>query len=120
MADFNFYALNYKGSAIPDENAFESAVVEAQAYVDALITDRTNLRYDFVTEAYNKAICAAADEIYKANTIDEGGVLLSESVGNHSKSYKDTAKSSQERNKSKYDKVRMYLANTGLLYRGIG
>lgn len=120
MADFEFYALNYKGSVIPNDEAFESAVVEAKAYVDALITDRSNLRYAFVEEAYKMAICAAADEIYKANTADEGGVLVSESVGNHSKSYKDTALTMQERSTAKNSKVRMFLANTGLLYRGIG
>lgn len=118
MADFEFYALNYKGSVIPNEKAFESAVVEAQAYVDALITDRSNLRYDFVQEAYNKAICAAADEIYQQVSVDKGRNKVSESVGNHSITY--ATATSEERSRNLGKRVRLFLANTGLLYRGIG
>lgn len=120
MADYKYYALNYKGSVIQNAEDFNSAVVEAKAYVDSIIGDRTNLIYEQVQEAYENAICAAAEEIHKQKTVDEGKNLVGESVGNHSKSYSDTSKTSEERSKSKYDKARMYLANTGLLYRGIG
>ena len=120
MADFEFYKLIYKGSVIPNEDTFESAVVMAKAYVDGLIGDKSNMVYDFVQEAYNKAICCAAEEIYKEDTEDNGEKKVSESVGNHSITYSSTAKSSTERNKTKYDKVRLFLVDTGLLYRGLG
>lgn len=118
--DYEFYALEYCGDVIPDEQSFKSAVIEATAFVDSVVFNKEFINNgDNLTKYYN-AVCAVADEIYKQTTLDETPQKQSESIGNHSISYSISSKSCTEREGIKYSKARMYLAGTGLLYRGLG
>lgn len=117
--DYEYYALNFNGAAIASEAEFNSVIVEATAFVDALIIKRDNLTNDSILSRYKNSICAVAEEIYKQNTFDEGQQKQSESVGNHSVSFSNASKSYAEREQMKQRKARMFLAGTGLLYRGI-
>lgn len=120
MPDYEYYALNFKGTVIDSEVKFNSVIVEATAFVDSMIGNRKNLEYGSVMIKYQNAVCAVAEEIYKQNTFDEGQQKQSESVGNHSVSYCAVSKSFAEREQIKQRRARMFLAGTGLLYRGIG
>lgn len=118
--DYEFYALEYRGNVIPNEQFFKSAVIEATAFVDSVIFNKEFINIgDNLTKYYN-AVCSVADEIYKQTTLDETPQKQSESVGKHSISYSISSKSRAERESIKYSKVRMYLTGTGLLYRGLG
>ena len=113
MADFEFYALNYLGTAIPNNEAFNSVVTNAKAYVDSLIVHWENIDNPFVRKGYNNAICSVAEVMYQ----NRRGTKQSESVGNHSVSYKTTT--SAEANNEMLSKAKMHLSRVGLLYGGL-
>lgn len=119
MADYDFYKNKYFGTVIPDKPSFNSAAGEAAAFVDSIISNRELLTKEDILTKYNKAVCAAADEIYKQITVDEKPQKQNESVGNHSVSYSIKSISFEERQAIMNRKVRLYLAGTGLLYRGL-
>lgn len=118
--DYEFYALEYHGDVIPDEQSFKKTVIEATAFVDSFIINKEFVNIGDNLTKYRNAVCSVADEIYKQTTLDETPQKQSESVGNHSVSYSDSSKSYAERESIKYSKVRTHLAGTGLLYRGLG
>lgn len=117
--NYEFYALEYKGAVIPDEKAFDSAVIEATAFVDSIITNREYLNVGDNIKKFRYAVCSVAEEIYKQIAIDDSPQKQSESVGDHSVSYNVSKKSYAERESIKHNKARLYLSGTGLLYRGL-
>lgn len=118
--DYEFYALEYHGDVIPDEQSFKKTVIEATAFVDSFIINKEFVNIGDNLIKYRNVVCSVADEIYKQTTLDEIPQKQSESVGNHSVSYSSSSKSYAERESIKYSKVKTYLAGTGLLYRGLG
>ena len=119
LTSFEYYALNYKGAVIPDEKSFNATAIEATAFVDSVISNKEYIEIGNNLSKYCNAVCAVAEEIYKQITYDEGQRKQSESVGNHSVSYSSSSKSYAEREQIKHQKVRMFLAGTGMLYRGL-
>lgn len=113
-ATFEYYQSGFKGSAITDGAAFESAMVEAEAYINQI----TMGRITEASEAVKNACCAVAEVICKQSHDDEA-TISSESVGNHSRSYTTTKKTEEQREAEKYRKATLYLSRTGLLYRGL-
>lgn len=118
MTDFEFYALNYRGAVIPDEQAFSQVITDATAFVDALISHREYLAYGENMTKYQNAVCSVAEEMYNAQTVDNSKEVASESVGNHSKSYVTRSRTVDERQTAMRSKAKMHLVHTGLLYRG--
>lgn len=108
MVDYNFYINDYKGSSIKSGTAFESLIVEATAFVDALVFERSPLQYDNIRSKYNMAICSVAEAIYNQSSANG---ISSESVGNHSVTYSGDT----ELNKIKMRKAKMFLKGTGLM-----
>ena len=113
-ATFAFYNDEYKGIIIKDQVAFESAAVEADAYINQV----TMGKITEASEAVKKACCAVAEVIYKQSH-DETATISSESVGNHSRTYTITKKTEEQREAEKYRKVTLCLSRTGLLYSGL-
>lgn len=110
---YSFYVEEYKGTLIKTVTDFNNVNVEATAYVDNLVQNRDLLNVESVKRRYRFAICAAADVIFeesKAATSQK----QSESVGNHSVTYR--TKSTEEYSTEKRKKVMTYLLGTGLLY----
>lgn len=105
--DYDFYREQYFGSSIP-EQAFGSLAVRASSYVRYI----TFNRIEEIADDVQMATCAAAEAIYK-NEQNDG--KSAETIGKHSVTYntKGTAE------KKIQSAVAPYLANTGLLYRGI-
>lgn len=116
MADvtFEWYTDTFKGKVIPDTDAFDGVIIEAEAYINYITCGK-------ITEATDKtksATCAVAEVIYnQAN--DTAPAVSSESVGNHSKSYTTKTITTAEREAEKARKARLYLSGTGLLYGGL-
>lgn len=75
-------------------------------------------------EAVKMACCACADiyagtESTQAQAVS-GGELASETVGAYSRTYRSSAEIATSLNARMAETVQMYLAPTGLLYRGAG
>ena len=109
-ADYTFYTGTYKGNAIALAD-FDRLVTRASSYIDHITFGRaTSYSTD---DAVKMAACSVADTILAE---ENGGELTSQTVGSWSRSYVTSNKTSDQR---LYDAARMYLAYTGLLYRGV-
>ena len=115
-ADYEFYKEAFKGSAIPD-TAFDRVALEASFYLnsskccmgritDSVLADKKN------SEKIKHAMCAVAETIHVSN---EKGHISSESVGKVSTTYSLKGGATE---KKKYSLAGIYLADTGLMYRG--
>lgn len=113
-ATFEYYRDVYKGKTLKDEAGFEAVQCEAEAYIDRL----TMGRITEPSEPVKKAVCAVMEVIAKQEQ-DEVATVSSETVGNHSKTFQMVKRSAAEREAEKYRKASLYLARTGLLYRGL-
>ncbi len=118
MIDFSYYVEKYNGTVIPDALTFNTLVTEATAVVDRLVISSNAdelLAVEAINNKYNNAVCAVAEVICKQKAVDSR--ISSENVGNHSVSY--FQQSEKDRQNEQYAKVKLYLANTGLMYGGM-
>lgn len=116
-ADYTFYRDTFKGSV--DEPTFNNQIVEATYYIKSLT--RGNIDEKNIPDSVKMATCSIIGvlaEEKKQNSINS--VIASESVGNHSRSYQNRIKSSEEIEKEKLRLAKMYLSGTGLMYQGLG
>lgn len=111
---YEWYTNTFKGKAIPNADAFDGVIAEAEAYIDYITRGKITEPSDEV----KKATCAVAEVIH-AQAQDGAPTVSSESVGNHSKSYTQKTISTAEREAEKARKARLYLSRTGLLYGGL-
>lgn len=115
---YQFYVEEYHGNNI-DQTTFDRLCVEAEAYVNALITNPENLKYEQIDRKRRLAVCAAVDCLYAEKETAEQSIKASESVGDHSVSYRDTRKTSDEYSSELRRKVMLYLSGTGLCYSAL-
>ena len=115
---YQFYAEEYHGDFI-DKAIFDRLCVEAEAYVDALITNPENLKYEQIDRKRKLAVCAAVDCLYRQETVEKQNSKASESVGDHSVSYRDMRKTSEEYSSELRRKAMLYLSGTGLCYSAL-
>lgn len=85
---------------------------QASAYLDILTLDK--ITDDWTTDERVKNACCAVADVYAKQ--DAGGEVASESNHGVSRTYVASGKSTD---KQLYDAAVLYLANTGLLYRGV-
>ncbi|NFS12786.1 hypothetical protein FDE77_16355 [Clostridium botulinum] len=112
--DYNFYKESYGGTSVP-QGSFLRFSVKASAYIDKITFGRVKRLENIPTEV-KFAICSTMDCMKKIE--DDGGVISSESEGNHSVSYVDGISTMSEEKKL-YETAILFLADTGLLYRGV-
>lgn len=112
--EYAFYINEFHGKVIPSENEFDTAAVEANAYVRSLTRGKADELVP-MPNGCKMAVCAVADIIYTESVKEKDGVIASESVGGHSVSYQNTVKSPAEIEREKCRKARLYLSGTGLL-----
>lgn len=115
FADYKFYQEVYCGNDIQDENIFKRMAIEASFFLNELTLGRIKEP----SEEVKLAVCAIADIGYKEHKENNEDQIASESVGPHSISYVKKTKTTEEYAKEKIKIARTYLANTGLLYRGL-
>lgn len=133
-ADYGYYTDTYMGSAIAEAD-YPRMAARAGRYLDYITQGRAERNADL--EAIKMCACALAENYQsieaaeklslrslQAGTADTAEVQ-SETVGSWSRSYRsggDSAQSAsnaaQTARSSMLDTARMYLSNTGLLYRG--
>ena len=107
--DYNFYKDTYGGN-IP-QDVFNKFSIKASKYIDYVTFNRIKE----VTENIKLATCEITNILYE---YDKKGnsEIKSEGAGKYSVTYSDSNKTIDQR---KYDVVKIYLGNTGLLYRGV-
>lgn len=113
-ADYNFYSEVYHGTIANAEN-FDNAELEAEAFVNAITFGRIE-RLEEIPESVKYAVCSATDAIVKFSESRKGNVT-SESNDGYSITYA-SAITDADCKKELESRVKRWLANTGLLYRG--
>lgn len=135
-ADYAYYVNTYLGNAIAEED-FPRMAVRASRYIDYITRNKAEKHADLPAV---KDCCCALAECYQMIDASEQLALQSikagsagtaevqrETVGDWSRSYRSGGDSAQsaaqaaaEGRSVLLETARMYLANTGLLYRGGG
>lgn len=118
--NYNFYINKYKGD-IPEDD-FDRLVIRASAEVQKNIFNRDIKGYE---EQVQLATCSVADVLYKIEQIEkkqiENTQIASKKVGDVSINYSsvdlDSIKTNQ--NKEILKVIKLYLLDTGLMYRGV-
>lgn len=115
-ATYSYYKDTYHGSAL-SESEFNYYAKRASANVDQYTFGRlTSMRSSDIPDAVRDATCAAAEELSSFDKTD-GGRIASENNDGYAVSYRDTSGADYQ-NAELYDVIELFLANTGLLYRG--
>lgn len=110
--DYTFYTSEYHG-AIGFES-FSCAVGKASAYLDTLTMGRAARSMPAAMQHRAKlALCALTDILVRL----DAGEITAESNDGASVTYAKSAKTEEQR---LYETAALYLAGTGLLYRGCG
>lgn len=111
--EYSFYEEEYRGDRIQPET-WPSLSRDAAAWLDAVTFGRVSDDLDEQTiNACRMAVCAAAEVLSNER---EGGAITAETVGKWSRSY---AADDRSRSRKLYDAAFAWLANAGLLYRGV-
>lgn len=108
----NFYISEFGGTLVPP-NLFKRLEIKAFYYLKQFTFNRC-IHTEFEIEV-KLALCEMIDKLYKFE--NDGGVKTSESVGNHSVSFKVEDNTTLE--KELYKIAAIYLSDTGLLFRGV-
>lgn len=115
-ADFDFYQNIFKGKLIVDKDSFDRMAVESSFFLNEATLGRIS---EPIIDEVKIATCAIAEITHKEYLQNNEDQIASETVGPHSVSYVKNTKTSKDYTKEKQKVIRMYLLNTGLLYRGI-
>lgn len=112
--DYDYYQKVYKGAMVPLQ-AFDSLSMQASAFIDCITFNRIESK-DTASEEVKLATCSVIEAKHKVEC--DGGVKVAETVGKHSVTF--GSKNSDVVAETKYYKAAyLFLANTGLLYRGV-
>ncbi len=103
--DYEYYTDRFKGNTIPLAD-FEHVSLRAEEYINYI----TNGRITDISEPVQNACCAVADKLYSMGA-REG--IQSETTDGYSVTYRDAD------GLLLYGAAEVYLAGTGLLYRGV-
>ena len=110
--DYSFYAGVFHGT-LPEKD-FSRCAVFASAYLDELTGGKCSGSMPEQTLAKAKMAFCAVAEAYAVN--GQGGEIAAEANDGVSVSYRSAATTPAQR---LYDAAAVYLASTGLLYRGV-
>lgn len=104
MIDYSYYENTYLGSSIPPDD-FSRLAARASAYLNTI----SNAAEHPDDEAVKMATCAVA-EAWQRN--EEGGEIISQSVGSWSRTYASSGKSKES---ALLEAARLYLGPAGLM-----
>ena len=127
-ADFTFYTTVFFGDQLTAET-FPKYASLASDYIDYLTWKKAQ-SYDDTENTVKKCCCALAEQYQSIDALKAAanakvtadGIIASESVGEHSRSFKTGGDVAQEitAEEAKLAAIaRRYLLPTGLLYRGV-
>lgn len=125
-ANFDYYTEKFYGVMIP-EDQYNRYALEASDFIDYLTWNKAQGMAE--DPSVQKCCCALAEQYMTidatrraaAAKVTDDGIIASESVGSHSRSFRNGAEGAQavqEAEKELSNIARRYLLPTGLLYRG--
>lgn len=126
-AGYKFYTETFHGSTIP-EAAFSNASVRASGYVkyftSGRVLDTFEMDYPEYAEDIKLAVCAIAEVFFqeeKRLAKHDGREIASENNDGYSVTFADSSSGGgiSLAGKQARQKAHLYLAHTGLLYRGV-
>ena len=119
--DSEYYLEEYGGTLVPQDKV-DTWLTLASNKIRCCILHRDITGYE---ELVKNCTCNVAELLYSQNTKRtqsmEDGPIVSESVGDYSRSFGSTSADETRRNNelALYDVMELYLGCTGLLYRGL-
>ena len=120
IADYSFYSGEYYGKLLSEEE-FPEYATRADAYLDQMTTGRyaSPELPEKILLAVKFAECAVS-ELCQQMAADSAGnpFIEKETVGSHSVTYRGASDSASGWASRIRDVICLYLAHTGLLYRG--
>ena len=125
-ADYAYYTQDFYGDMIP-EAKFPKYATMASDFIDYMTMGKASKQPDL--PAVKKCCCAVAEQYQTIDAakkavnakVTEDGIIASETVGSHSRSFRsgsDGAQAVKAEQDALAGIVRWYLMPTGLLYRG--
>ena len=122
-ADYEFYSGVYHGTLL-DENGFALYGARATNYLDVLTRGQAAAAGG--CGPLSLCCCALADQYCRIDELERacrerssGGLVASETVGDHSVSYRAASLALRSAEAGLYTVALTYLAFTGLLYTGV-
>lgn len=126
-ADFDYYWDQYHGTTVDEYNWPKLAEI-ASDFIDYMTWGKAKDNAEL--DAVKKCCCALVEQYDTINAtkkaaaakVTADGIIASETVGSHSRSFRNGAEGAQavaELEKELGNIVRRYLLPTGLLYRGV-
>ena len=120
--DYKYYLNNYGGVEMPQAK-FTALELRATKYINKLAFNRIDFENidalgEETEENIKLAVCATIEILHK-HMNNGNRVISSEKVGDNSITYAVANEASVSKEKEIYKEVKLYLGNTGLLYRGI-
>ena len=122
--DYTYYTTTYLGTLILSAD-FPRLALRASAFLDGVTFNRTlpvvTAASDTTTiDKIKMAVCAVAEEIQKQDNSGgaDGQGIQSESIGSNSVTYSAGALQTLNSDQRLSRAAKLYLGNTGLLYRG--
>lgn len=115
--DYAYYVGVWQGEL--DEQSFKRLIERASDYIDAITLNRIKKNPSLVTDEVKKATCNVIEEMQRQNDVRTNGVVRSFNNDGYSetRSYGSDTRSNARKLK---ESAALYLAYTGLLYRGVG
>lgn len=113
FVDYNYYKETYGGTSVPF-TSFNYLSLRASYFINNITQGRAKNNTTYIEEI-KLATCSVIDKMHKVEA--DGGIKVSETVGKHSVTYATPLDT--EENKSYYKAAVIFLADTGLLYRGV-
>lgn len=115
VVSYDYYLTNYGGAEMPPLKfyAFET---RARNHINTFTFNRIDFKNldkldESIEESIKLSICAVIEVLYKYSN----PIITQEKTGDNSITYKVSARSKE---KEIYKTAKVYLADTGLLYRG--
>jgi len=116
-ADYAYYTDEYGGTVLTEEK-FGSAVIWSTALIDQMTFGRVRSLSE-IPSCVSDAACSAAEKYATFRDAKARG-FASESNDGYSVSYAGTGDGAMDSMMSSVrQEIKVYLANTGLLYRGV-
>ncbi len=122
LVDYKYYIEDFGGEKISTESDFKRTINLAETHLRNFTFNR--IKNDVENEHLIKScICEMCDAIYDMTLKDNGKVKKSENTDGYSVSYVTERIDGQDAEKALENKLyriaKVYLGNTGLLYRGV-
>lgn len=115
--DYTYYTSTYLGTSIASTD-FARLALRASAMIDKLTYDRAIGETDTdVIDLIKMATCAVAEELQTQETNSNLDGITSERVGNYSVAFGANARSARTNEEKQAQAAKLYLWNTGLMYR---